>query len=64
MEEGTLGSTDSRIPMCVGKLIDELHDGKSSLAESWTERHITDWVSKLCAYSDGVEITHFGYGRQ
>ena len=47
MGEGTLGSTDRRIPICVDKLFDEMRDEKSSLAESWAEHQITDWGVSL-----------------
>ena len=61
LEEGPLGSTDRRIPICVDKLFGELHDEKSSLARSWADLQITEWVGRLGAYSDDMKVTRFGY---
>ena len=61
VEEGPLGSVDRRIPICVEKLFSELHDENSSLAQSWTDLQITEWVGRLGAYSDDMKVARFGY---
>ena len=62
--EVPLGSTDRRIPICEDKLFDELHDDKSSLAQSWADHQIAEWVGRKGSYSDDMEVTHFGYCRR
>ena len=61
LEEGPLGTADRKIPICVDKLFGELHDDKSSLAQSWADLQITEWLGRHESYSNDMKVARLGY---
>ena len=54
-------STDRKIPIDVDARYAELHDGTSSIHESWAEYQMKEWVKKLGVYSGDVALSHIGH---
>ena len=60
-ETGPLGSTDRGIPICIEALLAELRDEQSSLAESWAEYQMKEWVKTLGVHCADVTLSILGH---
>ena len=60
-ETGPLGSTDRRIPVNVESLYERLHGENSSIAESWTDFQMGEWVKTLGAQRPDMSLTPVGH---
>ena len=56
-EMGPLGSTDRKVPNDIDALYADLHGEHSSLAESWAEYQIKEWVKTLGSECPGISLS-------
>ena len=60
-ETGPLGSTDRRVPIDIEALFAELQDAQSSIAESWAEYQMKEWVKTLGVHFADMTLPHLGH---